>query len=93
MNKQEYVKQLLSRLSYMISENEKASKIYKQLEFKIPAYESDREAYWAALRRLPEQEYDIWKKDGVIYSKSALQRIRIELNTVLIELEKENNTK
>jgi hypothetical protein len=93
MNKQEYVKQLLSRLSYMISENEKASKIYKQLESKLPAYEPDHEAYWAALRRLQEKEYEIWKKDGIVYSKSALQRIRIELNTVLIELEKENNTK
>jgi hypothetical protein len=90
MNKQEYVKQLLSRLAYMISENEKANKIYKQLEFTLPAYEHDHEAYWAALRRLPEKEYEIWKKDGVIYSKSALQRIRIELNTALIEIEKEN---
>lgn len=90
MNKQEYVKQLLSRLSYMISENEKASKIYKQLEFKIPAYERDREAYWAALRQLPEKEYEIWKKDGIVYSKAALQRIRIELNAVLIEIEKDN---
>jgi hypothetical protein len=93
MNKQEYVKQLLSRLTYMISENEKASKIYKQLEFKIPAYERNHEAYWAALRQLPEKEYEIWKKDGVIYSKSALQRIRIELNSALIEIEKENSAK
>ncbi len=90
MNKQEYVKQLLSRLSYMISENEKASKIYKQLEFKIPAFELDREAYWAALRRLPENEHRIWNKRGIIYSTSALKRIRIELNAALIEIEKEN---
>lgn len=90
MNKQEYVKQLLNRLSYMISENEKATKIYKQLELKIPAYERDHEAYWAALRQLPEKEHEIWKKDGIVYPKAALQRIRIELNTVLIELEKEN---
>lgn len=93
MNKQEYVKQLLNRLSYMISENEKASKTYKQIKSKLPAYEHDHETYWAAIRRLPEKEYEVWKKDGVIYSKSALQRIRIELNTVLIELEKENDTK
>ena len=89
MNKQEYVKQLLSRLSYMISENEKASKIYKQLEFKLPSYKSG-ETYWEAVRRLSENEHEVWKKDGVIYSKSALQRIRIELNTALIEIEKEN---
>ncbi len=90
MNKQEYVKQLLSRLAYMISENEKASKIYKQLQFKIPAYEKGQDAYWEALRQLPESDYNIWRKDGMIYSKSALQRMRIELNTALIELEKEN---
>ena len=90
MNKKEYVKQLLSRLSYMISENERASKIYKKLEFKIPAYERGADAYWEAIRQLPESDYNIWKKDGVIYSRSALQRIRIELNTALIEIEKEN---
>lgn len=90
MNKQEYVKQLLSRLAYMISENEKANKIYKQLKFKIPAYEPGNDARWEAIRQLPEADYNIWSKDGVIYSKSSLQRIRIELNTVLIELEKES---
>ena len=89
MNKREYVKQLLNRLSYMISENEKATKIYKQLELKIPAYERDHEAYWDAIRRLPENEHEVWEKDGIVYSKSALQRVRIELNTVLIEIEKE----
>lgn len=90
MNKQEYVKQLLNRLSYMISENEKASKAYKQIKSKLPAYERDHEAYWAALRQLPEADYNIWKKDGVIYSRSSLQRIRIELNMALIEIEKDN---
>lgn len=90
MNKQEYVKQLLSRLAYMISENERAGKTYKQIKSKLPAYERDHEAYWAALRRLPEKEYEIWKKDGIVYSKAALQRLRIELNAVLIEIEKDN---
>lgn len=89
MNKQEYAKQLLDRLAYMISENERANKIYKQLQTKIPAYERGGEAYWDAIRRLPEKDHSIWNKNGVIYSKSSLQRIRIELNTVLIELEKE----
>ncbi len=93
MNKQEYAKQLLNRLAYMISENEKASKIYKQLQMRIPAYERGSDAYWEAIRQLSESDHNIWNKNGVIYSKSALQRIRIELNTVLIELEKENNTK
>lgn len=91
MNKQEYAKQLLSRLAYMIDENEKANKIYKQLQMKIPAYERGHDAYWEAINKLPESDYNIWRKDGLIYSKSALQRIRIELNTVLIELEKENS--
>lgn len=88
MNKQEYAKQLLSRLTYMISENEKGNKIYKQLKSKIPAYEQGSDAYWKAIHQLPEEDYNIWRKYGFIYSRSALQRIRIELNTVLIELEK-----
>ena len=90
MNKQEYAKQLLNRLAYMISENENGNKRYKQLEFKIPAYNKDQNAYWEAVRQLKEEDYNIWRKYGMIYSKSSLQRIRIELNTVLIELEKES---
>lgn len=90
MNKQEYVKQLLSRLTYMISENEKANKIYKQIKSKIPAYQLGDDAYWKVINQLPEEDYNIWRKKGFIYSRSALQRIRIELNTVLIELEKES---
>lgn len=89
MNKQEYIKQLLARLAYMISENERANKIYKQLQMKIPAYESGQKAYWDAIEQLTEEDRSIWNKYGVIYSRSSIQRIRIELNTVLIELEKE----
>ena len=88
MNKQEYAKQLLSRLAYMINENEIANKIYKQLQFKIPAFQVGSNAHWEALNKLSEKDYNIYNKMGMIYSKSALQRVRIELNTILIEIEK-----
>mgnify|MGYP003321197946 CR=1 FL=1 len=69
----------------MISENEKASKIYKQLEFKIPAYERDHEAYWSAIRQLPEKEYEIWlqrKDSGVPINES----VQAEMNKVRDDL-------
>ena len=89
MNKQEYAKQLLSRLAYMIDENEKMSKVYKQIQMKIPAYDKGADAYWKAIQQLSESDYNIWSKHGLVYSNASLQRIRIELNTVLIEIEKE----
>lgn len=89
MDKKEYAKQLSQRLNYMLEENVKAKEIYKKLGKKIPDWTVDHKLYWAELEKLQKHEREIYLKDGVIYSNSAIKRVRIELNTVLIEIEKE----
>ena len=83
MDKSVYVSCLLERLSTMIQENAKSAKRYKEL-----VSNRGETIYWDYLNKLNSVDRELFLKEGVIYSKSDLQRVRIELNKVLIEMEK-----
>ena len=88
MDKKEYAILLLKRLTNMLEENQRAKKVYKQLQYKVPRWDINREEYWKVYNSLSNDEKHIYYKQGVIYSMSAIQRVRIELNTILIEIDK-----
>ena len=85
MDKKEYSKQLANRLVYMLEENEKSTTIYVKLK---KQYENKTQDYWQWYLRLNDQQKDIMDKQGKIFKQSDIQRVRIELNKILIEIEK-----
>ena len=87
MNKQEYVKQLLDRLNYMFEVNKQSTKEYSHIIDKLPKPYLSNE-WWKDFDKLSNREQTIYRNSGIIYSNSAIKRIRIELNTVLLEIEK-----
>lgn len=89
MNKTEYANMLMERLKYMNDVNIKTHKRYNEL-LKIkgnkPLFDDD---YYLFLRTLNENDYKIFINDGIIYKELAFKRLRIELNTILLEIEKD----
>lgn len=88
MDKKEYAIHLLKRLSSMLEENRHARKVFVALENKLPSWYDDPDAHQMVYNSLSDNEKRIYNKGGVIHSRSAIQRVRIELNTILIEIEK-----
>ena len=88
MDKKEYAIHLLERLTTMIKENRHARKVFVMLENKLPSWYNDPDAHRMVYNSLSDDEKRVYSKGGVIHSRSAIQRVRIELNTILIEIEK-----
>ena len=84
LTKEFYAKCLITKLDLMLGENQKAKAAYNALKKK-----QNTKNYFEFVKSLSESERDVFHKGGKVYSKAAIQRIRIELNKVLIELEKE----
>lgn len=91
MDKQLYAKCLSERLMEMSMANEAANIIFvKELKPQMNNLDLGTNAYWAWFNRLSAYQQKILLNDGKIYKKSDFKRVRIELNKVLIEAEKEN---
>ena len=91
MDKQLYAKCLSERLMEMSMANEAANKIFvKELKPKMNNLNSATSVYWSWVNTLSEYQKKILINDGRIYKKSDFKRVRIELNKVLLEAEKEN---
>ena len=70
--------------------NEAANKIFiKELKPQMNNTNWGTNAYLAWFNRLSDYQQKIVLNDGKIYKKSDFKRVRIELNKVLIEVEKE----
>ena len=90
MNKQLYANYLSERLIEMSMANEAANKIFfKALKPQMNNLDLGTNAYLAWFNRLSAYQQKIVLNDGKIYKKSDFKRVRIELNKVLIEVEKE----
>ena len=81
-----YEIELAKRILFMLQENERASEIYKNT--KLTSFTENRERYYEDLKKMTKEQKTIYWKSGVLYSKSAIKRVRIELNKSLIEREK-----
>lgn len=91
MDKQLYAKCLSERLMEMSMANEAANKIFvKELKPQMNNLNSGTNAYWSWFDGLSDYKKKIVRNDGKIYKKSDFKRVRIELNKVLIEVEKES---
>ena len=91
MDKQLYAKCLSERLMEMTAANEAANIIFvKELKPQMNNLDSGTNAYWVWFNRLSAYQQKIFLNDGKIYKKSDFKRVRIELNKVLIEAEKES---
>ena len=90
MDKQLYANYLSERLINMTVANELANKIFvKELKPQMNNFDSGTNAYWSWFDGLSDYKKKIVRNDGKIYKKSDFKRVRIELNKVLIEVEKE----
>ena len=91
MDKQLYAKCLSERLIEMSAANDAALDVFnKELKPKMDNLDSATSVYWAWVNTLSEYQKKILINDGRIYKKSDFKRVRIELNKVLLEAEKEN---
>ena len=81
MDKQLYANYLSERLINMTVANE--------LKPQMNNLDLGTNAYWAWFDGLSDYKKKIVRNDGKIYKKSDFKRVRIELNKVLIEVEKE----
>lgn len=91
MDKQLYAKCLSERLMEMSAVNEAANLVFvKELKPQMNNLDFGTNAYWAWFNRLSAYQQKIFLNDGKIYKKSDFKRVRIELNKVLIEAEKES---
>lgn len=91
MDKQLYAKCLSERLMEMTAANEAANIIFvKELKPQMNNLNSGTHAYWDWFNGLSAYQQKIFLNDGKIYKKSDFKRVRIELNKVLIEAEKES---
>ena len=84
MNDKEYAIYLADKLSDMLRKNYEGENIYRNL--KLPKFATTE--YWAAYDKLTEREKLIVRNYGKIYTKAVIARTRIELNKILIKLEK-----
>lgn len=90
MDKQLYAKCLSERLIDMTTTNKATNAIFvKELKPKMNSLDSGTNAYWLWFDGLSDYKKKIVRNDGKIYKKSDFKRVRIELNKVLIEAEKE----
>lgn len=90
MDKQLYAKCLSERLIEMSAANDAALDVFnKELKPKINNLDSATSVYWSWVNTLSEYQKKILINDGRIYKKSDFKRVRIELNKVLLEAEKE----
>lgn len=76
---EQYALLLMKRMADMINENIRERSVLKQIKYKM---QND-----SNYRRTAE-ENDIYWRDGVKYSKSAIKRVRMELNEILKQMEK-----
>ena len=91
MDKQLYAKCLSERLMEMSMANDAALDVFnKELKPKMNNLGSATSVYWSWVNTLSEYQKKILINDGRIYKKSDFKRVRIELNKVLLEAEKEN---
>jgi len=89
MNKTEYANMLMERIQYMNDINASAYKRYKEL-LKIKGNKPLRDDdYYLFIRTLNENDYKIFVNEGIIYKELAFKRLRIELNTIMLEIEKD----
>lgn len=89
MNKTEYASMLMERIKYMNDVNFKTRERYKEL-LKIKGNKSlCDDDYYLFIRRLNENDYKIFVNEGIIYKELAFKRLRIELNTIMLEIEKD----
>lgn len=79
MDKKQYAKILAERLVYILNEEIRLSTQRERVVKKIQNYNM-------SIRDLPYLEQKIYFNNG--YSKSAIARVRIELNKVLLEIAK-----
>lgn len=85
----EYQKQLLKRLLKMIEDNERQAKEYDKVQEKFDvSYWDNREEWQKRYNALTPRQKEIYHKGRIIYSNSAIKRVRIELNQAMIEWEK-----
>lgn len=84
MNDKEYAIYLSDKLSDMLRKNYEGENIYRHLN--LPKFATDE--YWVAYNKLTEREKLIVRNYGKIYTKAEITRTRIELNKILIKLEK-----
>lgn len=90
MDKQLYAKCLSERLMEMSAVNKAANLVFvKELKPQMNNLDLGTNAYWAWFDGLSDYKKKIVRNDGKIYKKSDFKRVRIELNKVLIEAEKE----
>ena len=88
----EYQIELLKRLLKMIEANKQEMALYKKVLNKLPAsrYDSNNSTlFWNSYNKLSKEEKRAYDNNGIKYSKSSIQRVRIELNKSMIEWEKE----
>lgn len=78
----EYIIQLSKKLNKMLEENEKAK--IRLSKMNIPSYCDDAEVYRLEVSKLSEKDREIYYKDGMLYSKAEIKRVRLELNKELI---------
>jgi hypothetical protein len=83
VTKEMYAKYLLSKLNSMLEDNEKAELQHSSVTSKMKGNFID---FWDSLT---EKEKEIYHQGGRIHSKASISRARIELNKVLIEIERE----
>lgn len=79
MDKKQYAKILAERLVYILNEEIRLSTQRERVVKKIQNYNM-------SIRDLTDFEQKIYFNNG--YSKSAIARVRIELNKVLLEIAK-----
>lgn len=84
VTKETYAKCLISKLDSMIDENQKAKLAYDSIKGR-----QNGKNCFEFFKILTPDEKDIFNKGGRIHSKAAISRVRIELNKVLIEIERE----
>lgn len=77
-DQEQYALLLMKRLEEMINENIRVRAKYKTLQYKM-----EKDPKYC----LTEEEYDTYVKYGVAVSRSAIKRVRIELNQILKEME------
>lgn len=76
---EQYALLLMKRIADMINENIRERSRLKQIKYKM---QND-----SNYRRTAEENDTYWR-DGVKYSKSAIKKVRMELNEILKQMEK-----
>lgn len=88
-SKQNYAAMLMNRIQYMREENTKARLEYSYILDDLRRWQEQnpKEPTWKFIDKLDKNQKRIYRCSGVVYSDSAFKRLRIELNTILLEIE------